>query len=149
MLSKIRTLSSISASFSLSLAMCSSISVNFPALFSSSPLILVSALSMPRNSRMSRSVLVLYWSRHFGDDFSSLSEEGDRPSPARWVSPELGPETEILTDEGVSIPSSSRASDAPKRALMVLSAKKFAVGFRNVHEFSWRFFNLEVPARQA
>ena len=74
MLSQVRTRLRFRRAFSCSLSRCSSISVSFPTLFSSSPLILVSALSMPRNSRMSRSVLVLIFDLvTSANDSSSLS----------------------------------------------------------------------------
>ena len=48
-----------SASLPRSRSICSSSSVSFPALFFSSPLILVSSLSIPKHSRMFRSAFVI------------------------------------------------------------------------------------------
>ena len=102
-----------------SLVMCSSISVRFSALFASSPLILVSALSIPSNSRMSRSVFVL-------TEFitSLMTSSSLRGGSSISMSTSLSQtRARDLLYEAVSIPSNIRASDAPKRVHMVLLAK--------------------------
>ena len=104
-----------------SLVMCSSISVRFSALFASSPLILVSALSIPSNSRMSRSVFVL-------TEFitSLMTSSSLRGGSSISMSTSLSQtRARDLLYEAVSIPSNIRASDAPKRVHMVLLAKNF------------------------
>ena len=131
----------------LSCNMCvySSISVSFPALFSSYPLILVSALSIPKNSRFSRSVfvlisLVIFW-------WPQKPEEAwDLPSPTRLVSLGLEPrDWDLTADEGVSIPSRLRASEVPSRVRIVLTAKNSPVDLVTLTNSPGEFSKCRYP----